>query len=75
MASIIGVVMTELERIPRGARGCAQNEYRAAFTAARLNNLGCRPHITPTAEAAHALALRCVRVGHPEWVDFSPTAR
>ncbi len=73
MTSIIGVVMAELERIPRGARGSAQNAYRAAFTAARLNTLGCRPQITRTAGAAHALALRCVRAGHPEWVGFTPT--
>lgn len=73
MTSIDGVVMAELEQIPRGAKGSAQNLYRAAFTAARLNTLGRRPQITPTAEAAHALALHCVRAGNPEWADFTPT--
>jgi hypothetical protein len=73
MDPMLAVLMTELKRIPRGPRGSAQNVYRAAFTAARLNTLGRRPQITPTAAAAHGLALRCVRAADPEWVGFIPS--
>jgi hypothetical protein len=66
------VTKAELQHIPRDVRGSAQNVYRAAFAAARLNTLGRRPQIPPTAEAAHALALRCVRAGSPDWADFTP---
>jgi hypothetical protein len=73
MNPMFAVLMAELERIPRGPRGSAQNVYRAAFTAARLNTWGRRPQIAPTAAAAHGLALRCVRAAHPEWAGFIPS--
>jgi|ERR1022692_3741134 hypothetical protein len=70
MNPMIVVLMGELEHIPRGPRGSAQNLYRAAFTAARFNTLGRRPQITPTAAAAHALALSCMTAASPEWAGF-----
>lgn len=67
------IVKTELRSVPRQQRGSAQNAYRAAYAAARLNTLGRRPQAEPTAEAAHRLALRVIRAAGAEWAQFTPT--
>jgi len=69
------IVKAELRHYPRGACGSPQNAWRAAFAAARLNTLGRRPQIAPTAGAAFALALRVVRAAAPEWANFVPARK
>jgi hypothetical protein len=69
------IVKEELRHYPRGACGSPQNAWRAAFAAARLNTLGRRPQITPTADAAFAFALRVVRAEAPEWANFVPARK
>jgi hypothetical protein len=66
------IVKAELRDYPRGACGSPQNAWRAAFAAVRLNTLGRRPQIAPTADAAFAVALQVVRAAGPEWADFVP---
>lgn len=66
------IVKAELRFIPRQEPRSPQNAYHAAYAAARLNTLGRRPQIAPTAGAAHALALRCVRAAATEWAEFTP---
>lgn len=69
------IVKAELRHYPRGACGSPQNAWRAAFAAARLNSLGRRPQIAPTADAAFVLALRVVRATASEWADFVPAPK
>ena len=66
------IVKAELRDYPRGACGSPQNAWRAAFAAVRLNTLGRRPQIAPTADAAFALALQVVRAAAPESANFVP---
>jgi hypothetical protein len=60
----------ELRRVPRGE--LPQNIYRSVLQQALMNSQGRKPEVLPTAEAAHAVALRVVRQQYP---DFVPTIR
>lgn len=70
MTSIHTFTKTALQHFPRGARGSAQNAFRAILAAVLLNALGRRPQVAPA--DAYAFALRCVRAAAPEWADFVP---
>jgi len=63
------VVTRELLRWPRGPRGSAQNVFRFAYSAYRLNSLGRRPVIACSTAAAVEAALRSVRKDVP---GFTP---
>jgi len=70
--AMVATVKSELTHVPRGEAGSPQNLYRAVYWIARMNSIGSRAQIPPTAEAAHEMALRCVRTSDPRLAGFTP---
>jgi hypothetical protein len=65
-AQVRAQVATELEAIPRGDP--AQNMYRMVYEQARMNGLGARAEIGPTAADAHAFAVQAIREQNPDFI-------
>ena len=70
--AMVATVKSELAHVPQGEAGSPQSLYRAAYWMARMNSLGSRAQVPPTAEAAHELAFRCVRTSDPKLAEFTP---
>jgi hypothetical protein len=66
--AMIDAVLDELSHIPRANRGSAQNVYRMAYWAGRMNSLGRRPQIARSASTAHIFALQVARRYYAEFV-------
>ena len=70
LRAMIAIVTGELKQWPRGPRGSAQNLFRLAFWAYRMNSLGRHAAISCSAAAAADAALSMV---HKDFPGFQPT--
>lgn len=61
------LIADELKAVPRGPAQSAENLYRMAYEAARLNSLGIEPQIANSPHAVRDFALQAVRQHHPNF--------